>query len=159
MQFYDITEVGSQSTEKLNYFPLALDKVHKELILMEDGAEKKHKKVRKDMSTNDSNMFRSKVITKFLQTYKILHRCQQKCLPKNLRLKKSKVTQAKKKNKHCRICKNERHAKNYCPLVSYNKLQFFVLFFNLKDDIVLPFSVICREVRNTIVNLSKSLDL
>ncbi|KAG6644800.1 hypothetical protein CIPAW_08G077800 [Carya illinoinensis] len=35
MQFYDIVELGSQSIQKCHHLSLALDKVHKELLLME----------------------------------------------------------------------------------------------------------------------------
>ncbi|KAG7990683.1 hypothetical protein I3843_02G036900 [Carya illinoinensis] len=37
MQFYEILELGSQSIQKFNHLSLALDKVHKELLLIEDG--------------------------------------------------------------------------------------------------------------------------
>ncbi|XP_042978660.1 protein FAR1-RELATED SEQUENCE 5-like [Carya illinoinensis] len=36
MQFYDIAELDSQSPQKYNHLSLALDKVHKELLFMED---------------------------------------------------------------------------------------------------------------------------
>ncbi|KAG6702791.1 hypothetical protein I3842_07G052900 [Carya illinoinensis] len=36
MQFYDIAELCSQSPQKYNHLSLALDKVHKELLFMED---------------------------------------------------------------------------------------------------------------------------
>ncbi|KAG7995686.1 hypothetical protein I3843_01G122200 [Carya illinoinensis] len=39
MQFYDIAELGSQSRFKMNHLSLALDKVHKELLSMEDIGE------------------------------------------------------------------------------------------------------------------------
>ncbi|KAG6727912.1 hypothetical protein I3842_02G147700 [Carya illinoinensis] len=39
MQFYDIVELGSQSRFKMNHLSLALDKVHKELLSMEDIGE------------------------------------------------------------------------------------------------------------------------
>ncbi|KAG6732290.1 hypothetical protein I3842_01G169800 [Carya illinoinensis] len=41
MQFYDIAELGSQSPQKYNHLSLALDKVHKELLFMEDIEGKK----------------------------------------------------------------------------------------------------------------------
>ncbi|KAG2702362.1 hypothetical protein I3760_06G085400 [Carya illinoinensis] len=57
MQFYDIAELGSQSSFRMNHLSLALEKVHKELLLMEDVGEKNLEAG--EMSRNDSPMLRS----------------------------------------------------------------------------------------------------
>ncbi|KAG2666810.1 hypothetical protein I3760_15G082400 [Carya illinoinensis] len=103
MQFYEILELGSQSIQKFNHLSLALDKVHKELLLIEDGQEKN--------STNDSVMLRSQVVSNFSQMIQDPPRVPTKGRPKSLRNKNPKETQPPKK-RHCSICKNEGHTKN-----------------------------------------------
>lgn len=65
MQFYNFVELGLQSTEKSNHFSLILNKIHKELLLIEDMHEKCFE-CRKHVN-NNSNILRSQV-SKFLQT-------------------------------------------------------------------------------------------
>ncbi|KAF5470519.1 hypothetical protein F2P56_011025 [Juglans regia] len=116
MQFYDIAELGSLSSRKMNHLSLALDKVHKELLLMEDIEEKNLEGG--DMSMNDSHMLRSQVISNFSQTLQDSQRVSTKGRPKSLRAKNLKETQLVKKMCYS-ICKIEGHAKNNCPSVSY----------------------------------------
>ncbi|KAG7957021.1 hypothetical protein I3843_11G153900 [Carya illinoinensis] len=56
MQFYDIAELGSQSSFAMNHLSLTLEKVHNELFLMENIGEKNFER---DMSHADSPMLRS----------------------------------------------------------------------------------------------------
>lgn len=57
MQFYNISELGSQSMFKMNHLSLALDKVHKVFLLMEDIQVQNLEDG--DMSRNDSPTVRS----------------------------------------------------------------------------------------------------
>ncbi|XP_042987214.1 uncharacterized protein LOC122315405 [Carya illinoinensis] len=112
MQFYDIVELGSQSSFRMNHLSLALEKVHKELLLMEDVGEINLEAG--EMSCNDSPMLRSQVISNFSQTMQDPQRVPTKGRPKSLRAKNPKETQAVKKRR-CSICKIEGHTKNGCP--------------------------------------------
>ncbi|KAG2714830.1 hypothetical protein I3760_03G046300 [Carya illinoinensis] len=112
LQLYDIVELGSQSAEKHNYLTLALEKVHKELLDMEDNVECS----RACEPTNDDHNMGSQVISNFSQTVQDPPRVPTKGRSKSLRAKNLKETHATKK-KHCSICKNEGHAKNNCPSV------------------------------------------
>ncbi|KAG6734805.1 hypothetical protein I3842_01G288500, partial [Carya illinoinensis] len=60
MQFYDIAELGSQSPQKYNHLSLALDKVHKELLFMEDIEGEKNIEGG-NMSQNDSQVLNPKL--------------------------------------------------------------------------------------------------
>ncbi|KAG6713953.1 hypothetical protein I3842_05G178800 [Carya illinoinensis] len=66
MQFYDIAELGSQSIQKCQHLSLALDRVHKELLLMEQLKGEKNFED-ENMSMNDSQMFKSQVVSNFSQ--------------------------------------------------------------------------------------------
>ncbi|KAF5477213.1 hypothetical protein F2P56_003878 [Juglans regia] len=66
MQFYDIAELGSQSRFQMEHLSLALDKVHKELLLMDTMGEQNLEAG--DMSRNESPALRSQVISNFSQT-------------------------------------------------------------------------------------------
>ncbi|KAG6624339.1 hypothetical protein CIPAW_16G019500 [Carya illinoinensis] len=112
MQFYDIAELGSQSRFKMDHLSLALDKVHKELLLM-GNVEEQNFEVG-DMSRNDSPMLRSQVISNFSQTIQDPQRVPTKGRPKSLRAKNPRETQSVKKRR-CSICKIEGHTKNNCP--------------------------------------------
>ncbi|XP_041001586.1 protein FAR1-RELATED SEQUENCE 5-like [Juglans microcarpa x Juglans regia] len=115
MQFYDIAELGSQSIHKCNHLSLALDKEHKELLLMEE-IEGKEKAEGGNMSLTDSQMLRSQVVSNFTQILLDPPRVPTKGRPKSLRAKNPKETQIMKKRR-CSICKTESHAKNNCPSV------------------------------------------
>ncbi|KAG2708163.1 hypothetical protein I3760_05G179300 [Carya illinoinensis] len=66
MQFYDIAELGSQSIQKCQHLSLALDRVHKELLLIEQLKGEKNFED-ENMSMNDSQMFKSQVVSNFSQ--------------------------------------------------------------------------------------------
>ncbi|KAF5469478.1 hypothetical protein F2P56_013547 [Juglans regia] len=106
MQFYDIVELGSQSKGKFNHLSLALEKVYKELLAMDDHVDRE--------STNDSYMLRCQVESNFLQTVQDHPRVPTKRRPKSLRAKNPKETASTKK-KCCGICKNEGHVRNNSP--------------------------------------------
>ncbi|KAG7948219.1 hypothetical protein I3843_13G000200 [Carya illinoinensis] len=112
MQFYDVADLGSQSSFKMNHLSHALEKVHNELLLMEDIGERNFEVG--DMSHNDSPMLRSQVISNFSQTIQDPQRVPTKGRPKSLRPKNPKETQTVKKRR-CSICKIEGHTKNNCP--------------------------------------------
>ncbi|XP_035545018.1 protein FAR1-RELATED SEQUENCE 5-like [Juglans regia] len=63
IQLYDIVELASQSAKKHNHFTLALEKVHKELLAMED-----HVECSQTMPINECIPSRSQVISNFSQT-------------------------------------------------------------------------------------------
>ncbi|XP_035551757.1 protein FAR1-RELATED SEQUENCE 5-like [Juglans regia] len=111
IQLYDIVELASQSAKKHNHFTLALEKVHKELLAMED-----HVECSQTMPINECIPSRSQVISNFSQTVQDPPRVPTKGRPKSLRAKNPKETQTTKKRR-CSICKNEGHAKNNCPSV------------------------------------------
>ncbi|XP_035544601.1 protein FAR1-RELATED SEQUENCE 5-like [Juglans regia] len=111
IQLYDIVELASQSAKKHNHFTLALEKVYKELLAMED-----HVECSQTMPTNECIPSRSQVISNFSQTVQDPPRVPTKGRPKSLRAKNPKETQTTKKRR-CSICKNEGHAKNNCPSV------------------------------------------
>ncbi|KAG2665634.1 hypothetical protein I3760_15G017000 [Carya illinoinensis] len=113
MQFYDIAELGSQSIQKCQHLSLALDKVHKELLSMEQ-VEGEKKLEDQNMSMNDSQMFKSQVVSNFSQVLQDPPRVATKGRPKSLRAKNPKKTQTAKK-RCCSICKIEGYAKNNCP--------------------------------------------
>ncbi|XP_042939380.1 protein FAR1-RELATED SEQUENCE 5-like [Carya illinoinensis] len=113
MQFYDIADLGSQSSFKMNHLSLALEKVHRELLLMENIGEKNFEVG--DMSHNDSPILRSQVISNVSQTIQNPQHVPTKGRPKSLRAKNPKETQSVKK-RHYSICKIEGHTKNNCPL-------------------------------------------
>ncbi|KAG6703898.1 hypothetical protein I3842_07G108600 [Carya illinoinensis] len=115
MQFYDIAELGSQSIQKCQHLSLALDKVHKELLSMEQVEGEKNLED-ENMSLNDSQMFKSQVVSNFSQVLQDPPRVATKGRPKSLRAKNPKETQTAKKRR-CSICKIEGHAKNNCPSV------------------------------------------
>ncbi|KAG6699806.1 hypothetical protein I3842_08G081800 [Carya illinoinensis] len=112
LQLYDIVELGSQSVAKHNHLTVALEKVHKELLEMEDNVECS----RACEPTKDDHNMGSQVISNFSQTVQDPPRVPTKGRPKSLRAKNPKETHATKK-RHCSICKNEGHAKNNCPSV------------------------------------------
>ncbi|XP_042980235.1 protein FAR1-RELATED SEQUENCE 5-like [Carya illinoinensis] len=93
IKLYDIVELGSQSAEKHNHLCLALDKVHKELLAMEDHVECSQ---RGGESTN-IQMERSQVVSNFLQTVQDPPRGPTKGRSKSLRSKNPKETQTTKK--------------------------------------------------------------
>ncbi|XP_042988798.1 protein FAR1-RELATED SEQUENCE 5-like [Carya illinoinensis] len=115
MQFYDIAELGSQSIQKCQHLSLALDKVHKEFLSMEQVEGEKNLED-ENMSLNDSQMFKSQVVSNFSQVLQDPPRVATKGRPKSLRAKNPKETQTAKKRR-CSICKIEGHAKNNCPSV------------------------------------------
>ncbi|XP_040987757.1 uncharacterized protein LOC121235472 [Juglans microcarpa x Juglans regia] len=115
MQFYDIVELESQSIHRCNHFSLALDSVHKELLLMKE-IEGKEKAEGGNMSLTDSQMLKSQVVSNFTQILLDPPRVSTKGRPKSLRAKNPKETQTTKKRR-CSICKTEGHAKNNCPSV------------------------------------------
>ncbi|KAK0606653.1 hypothetical protein LWI29_002124 [Acer saccharum] len=104
IQLYDIVELASQSTEKHNHFTLALEKVHKELLTMEDHVECSQR----GEGTNDDQILRSQVVSNFSQTVQDPSRVSMKGRPKSLRTKNPKESQPTKKRR-CTICKNEGH--------------------------------------------------
>ncbi|XP_042988834.1 protein FAR1-RELATED SEQUENCE 5-like [Carya illinoinensis] len=112
MQFYDIAELGSQSRFKMNQLSLALDKVHKELLSMENIGEQNLEAG--DMSCVDSPMIKSQVISNFFQILQDPQRMPTKGRPKSLRSKNLRETQSVKKRR-CGICKVEGHTRNNCP--------------------------------------------
>ncbi|KAK1592284.1 hypothetical protein Q3G72_022357 [Acer saccharum] len=112
IQLYDIVELASQSTEKHNHFTLALEKVHKELLTMEDHVECSQR----GEGTNDDQILRSQVVSNFSQTVQDPSRVSMKGRPKSLRTKNPKESQPTKKRR-CTICKNEGHTRNNCPSV------------------------------------------
>ncbi|KAG7951439.1 hypothetical protein I3843_12G007200 [Carya illinoinensis] len=112
LQLYDIVELGSQSAKKHNHLTVALKKVHKELLDMEDNVECS----RACEPTNDDHNMGSQVTSNFSQTVQDPPRVPTKGRPKSLRAKNPKETHATKK-RHCSICKNEGHAKNNCRSV------------------------------------------
>ncbi|KAG6705508.1 hypothetical protein I3842_07G182100 [Carya illinoinensis] len=91
MQFYDVADLGLQSSFKMNHLSHALEKVHNELLLMEDIGERNFEV--EDMSHNDSPMLRSQVISNFSQTIQDPQRVPTKGRPKSLRAKNPKETQ------------------------------------------------------------------
>ncbi|XP_042944838.1 protein FAR1-RELATED SEQUENCE 5-like [Carya illinoinensis] len=97
MQFYDVADLGSQSSFKMNHLSHALEKVHNELLLMEDIGERNFEVG--DMSRNDSLMLRSQVISNFSQTIQYPQRVPTKGRPKSLRAKNPKETQTVKKRR------------------------------------------------------------
>ncbi|XP_042969178.1 protein FAR1-RELATED SEQUENCE 5-like [Carya illinoinensis] len=107
LQLYDIVELGSQSAKKHNHLTVALEKVYKELLEMEDNVECS----RAREPTNDDHNMGSQVISNFSQTVQDPPRVPTKGRPKSLRVKNSKETHVMKK-RHYNICKNEGHAKN-----------------------------------------------
>ncbi|KAF5463610.1 hypothetical protein F2P56_013769 [Juglans regia] len=117
MQFYVIAELGTKSRKKLNHLSLALDKVHNELLLMEDddNIEESVGPVGRE-STYESISQRSQVVSNFSQTIQDPPRVPTKGRPKSLRAKNPKEMQPTKKRR-CSVCKNEGHARNNCPLV------------------------------------------
>ncbi|KAG7975489.1 hypothetical protein I3843_06G102100 [Carya illinoinensis] len=120
--FYDIAELGSQSSFRMNHLSLVLEKVHKELLLMEDVGEINLEAG--EMSRNDSPMLRSQVISNFSQTIQDPQRVPTKGRPKSLRAKNPKETQAVKKRR-CSICKIEGHTKNSCPSLGRTSVSIF----------------------------------
>ncbi|KAK1589507.1 hypothetical protein Q3G72_034756 [Acer saccharum] len=112
IQLYDIVELPSQSTEKHNHFTLALEKVHKELLAMEDHVECSQR----GEGTNDDQILRSQVVSNFSQTVQDPSRVPTKGRSKSLRAKNPKESQPTKK-RCCTICKNEGHIWNNCPSV------------------------------------------
>ncbi|KAF5447954.1 hypothetical protein F2P56_033464 [Juglans regia] len=63
IQLYDIVELASQSAEKHKYFTLALEKVHKEMLAMEE-----HVECSRVVPANDDQILRSQVVSNFSQT-------------------------------------------------------------------------------------------
>ncbi|KAG2681169.1 hypothetical protein I3760_06G050300 [Carya illinoinensis] len=124
MQFYDIAELGSQSRFKMNHLSLALDKVHKELLSMEDIGEQNLEAG--DMSRVDSPMIRSQVISNFSGILLDPQRVPTKGRPKSMRSKNPRETQSVKKRR-CGICKVEGHTRNNCPSLGYGT--FLPIFF------------------------------
>ncbi|XP_041007951.1 protein FAR1-RELATED SEQUENCE 5-like [Juglans microcarpa x Juglans regia] len=115
IQFYDIAELGSQSIHKCNHLSLALYRVYKELLLMEE-IEGKEIAESGNMSLNDPQMLRSQVVSNFTQILLDPSWVPTKGRLKLLKAKNSKETQTTKKRR-CSICKIEGHAKNNYPLV------------------------------------------
>ncbi|KAK1564322.1 hypothetical protein Q3G72_000582 [Acer saccharum] len=69
IQFYDIVELGSQSQEKHNHLTHALQKVHKELLALEDHVETQETHYsEKGETCNDDQILRSQVVSNFSQT-------------------------------------------------------------------------------------------
>ncbi|KAF5452610.1 hypothetical protein F2P56_027586 [Juglans regia] len=112
IQLYDIVELASQSVEKHNHFTLALEKVHKEMLAMDE-----HVECSRVVPVNDDQIVRSQVVSNFSQTVQDPPRVPTKGRPKSLRAKNPKETQITKKRR-CSICKNEGHVKNNCPSAS-----------------------------------------
>ena len=117
MQFQDIAELGSQSCFRMKHLSVALEKVHKELLLMEGAADKD--KEDGEMSRNDSPMFRSQVMSNFSQTIQDPQRQATKGRPKSMRAKNPKETPSLTKRR-CSICKFQGHTKTNCPSLGYN---------------------------------------
>ncbi|KAF5477811.1 hypothetical protein F2P56_004424, partial [Juglans regia] len=111
IQLYDIVELASQSAEKHNHFTLALEKVHKEMLAMDE-----HVECSQAVPANDDQIVRSQVVLNFSQTVQDLPRVPTKGRPKSLRVKNPKETQITKKRR-CSICKNEGYVKNNCPSI------------------------------------------
>ncbi|KAK1560172.1 hypothetical protein Q3G72_023164 [Acer saccharum] len=69
IQFYDIVELGSQSQEKHNHLTHALQKVHKELLALEDHVETQETHYSEIGETcNDDQIIRSQVVSNFSLT-------------------------------------------------------------------------------------------
>lgn len=64
IQLYGSVELASQSTEKHNHFTLALEKVHKELLVMEDYVECSER----GEATNDDQILKSQVVSNLFGT-------------------------------------------------------------------------------------------
>ncbi|KAG6628924.1 hypothetical protein CIPAW_14G046800 [Carya illinoinensis] len=88
IQLYDIVELGSQSAEKHNHLCIALEKVHKELLAMEDHVACSQR----GESTNIIQNERSQVVSNFSQTVQDPPRVPTKGRPKSLRSKNPKET-------------------------------------------------------------------
>ncbi|KAF5471376.1 hypothetical protein F2P56_008184 [Juglans regia] len=63
IQLYDIVELASQLAKKHNHFTLALEKVHKEMLAMDE-----HVECSRAVSANDDQIVRSQVVSNFSQT-------------------------------------------------------------------------------------------
>ncbi|KAG2674503.1 hypothetical protein I3760_13G139800 [Carya illinoinensis] len=96
----------------MNHLSLAFDKVHKELLSMEDIGEQTIEDGA--MSRVDSPMIKSQIISNFFQILQDPQRVPTKGRPKSLRLKNPRETQSVKKRR-CGICKVEGHTRNNCP--------------------------------------------
>ncbi|XP_042942706.1 protein FAR1-RELATED SEQUENCE 9-like [Carya illinoinensis] len=117
IQLYDIVELGLQSEEKHSFLTRALEKIHKELLAMEDhvDTEGTHYSNRGETCSIDQ-VLTSQVVSNFSQTVQDPPRVPTKGRPKSLRSKNPKETQTTKKRR-CSICKAEGHAKSNCPSV------------------------------------------
>ncbi|KAG2727684.1 hypothetical protein I3760_01G169300 [Carya illinoinensis] len=119
IQLYDIVELGLQSEEKHSFLTRALEKIHKELLAMEDhiDTEGTHYSNRGETCSIDQ-ILTSQVVSNFSQMVQDPPRVPTKGRPKSLRSKNPKETQTTKKRR-CSICKTEGDAKNNCPSVRY----------------------------------------
>jgi hypothetical protein len=136
LQFYEVVEVGCQSKRKYKHLGIGLQKLHHELLIMDDDSKK-------DINDGDEGSIKDLVLNNqvlsnlTLTLQDPLHvRCKGK--PKSLRQKNPKEKQAMKKMK-CTVCKKTWHMRTNCPshkVFLYIFYLFTIIYINMHFDLI-----------------------
>jgi hypothetical protein len=124
LQFYEVVEVGCQSKRKYEHLGIGLQKLHRELLIMDDGSDK---------DINDANegsaedlVLNNQVLSNLTFTLQDPLHVRCKGAPKSVRQKNPKEKQAMTK-RTCSICKKTGHVRTNCP--SHKQTRYSYTFF------------------------------
>jgi len=124
LQFYEVVEVGCQSKRKYEHLGIGLQKLHHELLTMDDDSDKNINDG--DEGSAEDLVLNNQVLSNLTFTLQDpLHvRCKGK--PKSVRQKNSKEKQVMTK-RTCTICKKTGHVRTNCP--SHKQIRYSYTFF------------------------------
>ena len=107
-QFLEVAKVGSQSKKKYKHLGQTLQKVHEELLAMQDVCDVD------DSGSPNNTILNNQVLSNLPITLQDPPHVPSKGRPKALRQKHPREKQLTKKRK-CSICKEIGHVRSNCP--------------------------------------------
>ena len=108
LQFLEVVEVASQSEKKYKHLEQTLQKVHEELLAMQDVCDVD------DLGNLDNTTLNNQVLSNLPIVLRDPPHVPPKGRPKALRQKHPREKQLTKKRK-CSICKETGHMRSNCP--------------------------------------------
>jgi hypothetical protein len=135
LKIYDVVEVGCQSKRKYDHFSIGLQKMHDELLMMDDDCDKDINDV--DVGSVEGHVFNNQVLSNLAFTLQDPPHVSCRGKPKSLRQKKNPKENQTNKKRTCSICKKIGHVRTNCPShkhARYSYNLFFIIYNNLHEN-------------------------